>query len=256
MISIISPAKSLNFKDKSPVNEYSDLIFYNQSQLLVNTLNDMSTNDLSKLMNISSDLSLVNKERYNTWENPKNRKDSKSAIFAFDGGVYKGLDAYGLSNDEILLAQKKIRIISGLHGILRPLDRILPYRLEMGTKISVGKHENLYQYWSTIVTNQLSLDLKKNHDEKVLVNLASNEYFKVINKKTFPFEVVTPTFKDMKNGNYKVISFFAKKARGMMINYILKNNISNVNDLKGFDYENYIYNDKLSSDSELVFTRG
>jgi len=125
----------------------------------------------------------------------------------------------------------------------------------MGTKISVDGHENLYQYWSDIVTSQLSLDLNS-HDEKVLVNLASNEYFKVVNKKTFPFKIITPTFKDMKNGNYRVISFFAKKARGMMINYIIKNNISNVNDLKGFDYENYIYNDDLSTGLELVFTRG
>lgn len=255
MISIISPAKSLNFKDEPPIKDYSDLIFYDKSQLLVNKLKDMSANDLSKLMNISSDLSSLNKERYDSWGNPKNRKDSKSAIFSFNGGVYKGLDSYGLSNDEILLAQKKIRIISGLHGILRPLDRILPYRLEMGTKISVDGHENLYQYWSDIVTSQLSLDLNS-HDEKVLVNLASNEYFKVVNKKTFPFKIITPTFKDMKNGNYRVISFFAKKARGMMINYIIKNNISNVNDLKGFDYENYIYNDDLSTGLELVFTRG
>jgi hypothetical protein len=183
---------------------------------------------------------------------PFNLENARQAVFAFSGDVYVGLDAYSLSEEKIEQLQQKLRILSGQYGLLKPLDLIQPYRLEMGTKLKIGRRENLYQFWDTKISDQLNIELAENES---LVNLASNEYFKVINKKVLKSPVVTPVFKDYKEGKLKIISFFAKKARGLMVRYIIDNNIETVEALKGFNYDGYAFDANLSSSAELVFTR-
>ena len=254
MISIVSPAKSLDFDNKAPVSDFSLPIFLEESQKIVNVLKDYSPEDLSKLMKISKDLGLLNANRYQDYKTPFKLENAKQAIFAFTGDVYKGLDATSLTSNAIGYAQTHFKILSGLYGILKPLDLIQAYRLEMGTKISINNSTSLYDFWSNQITSELNTNLESTNS-KFLLNIASNEYSKSIDMKSLNAEVITPVFKDWKSGQYKIISFFAKKARGLMSRYVLENKIKNPNDLKAFDSDGYVFNLDFSTEKSLVFTR-
>ena len=249
---VISPAKSLDFETKVPTNQITEGIFLNEAEKLNAILKKKSPKVLSKLMNISLNLGELNWQRNQDWQLPFNLKNSRQAVYAFNGEVYIGLDAYKLPIEKLEQLQHKLRILSGQYGILKPLDLMQPYRLEMGTKLKIGRKENLYQFWDKKVTDALNLELKK---DEVFINLASNEYFKVIKPKLLKTPVITPVFKDYKDGKLKVISFFAKKARGLMVRYIIDNNIETIEGLKGFNSEGYGFDANLSTENELVFTR-
>ncbi len=206
-------------------------------------------------MGISASLGNLNYERFQTWHLPFTPENAKQAVLAFNGDVYVGLNAPSLSEEKLQLSQQKLRILSGLYGVLKPLDLIQPYRLEMGTKFGAGKAKDLYSFWSKKITPKVQEAINES-GSKILVNLASNEYYKSIDPKKLEAEIVTPAFKDMKNGEYKMISFFAKKARGLMSRFILENNIDNPDDLQAFDYEGYHFNPRLSRPGQPVFTRG
>lgn len=249
---VISPAKSLDFETKVPTSQFTEGIFLKEAEKLNAILKKKSPKKLSELMSISTKLGELNWQRNQDWQLPFTLENSKQAVFAFKGDVYIGLDAYTLSEEKITQLQNKLRILSGQYGLLKPLDLMQPYRLEMGTKLKVGKNDNLYQFWGDTVTKALNEELKK---DEVLVNLASNEYFKVVKTKLLNTSIITPVFKDYKDGKLKMISFFAKKARGLMVRYIIDNNIEMAEDLKGFNYEGYVFDSNLSTENELVFTR-
>lgn len=204
-------------------------------------------------MSISPALSNLNVERYQNWQLPFSLDNSKQAIFAFNGEVYTGLDAYSLTEKQLEKAQKTLRILSGLYGLLKPLDLMQPYRLEMGTRFQIGENKNLYQFWGDKLTNALNEILE---EEKILINLASNEYFKAVNKKKLKGELITPTFKDAKNGEYKTIMMYAKKARGSMARYLIENDVQEISQLKNAIIDDYAYNEQLSKGNDWVFTRG
>ena len=249
---VISPAKSLDFETKVPTDKFTEGIFLSEAEKLNKVLQKKTPKKLSALMSISPKLGELNWQRNQDWQLPFTSENAKQAIFAFKGDVYIGLDAYSLSLDKIEQLQNKLRILSGQYGLLKPLDLIQPYRLEMGTKLKVGRKENLYQYWDTKITEELNSEL---NEDEVFVNLASNEYFKAVKPKLLKALVITPIFKDYKDGKLKIISFFAKKARGLMVRYIIDNNVENAEDLKGFNYEGYAFDSNLSAEKELVFTR-
>ncbi|WP_372794853.1 peroxide stress protein YaaA [Lutibacter sp.] len=249
---VISPAKSLDLETKPPTSQFTEGIFLDEASRLNEVLKKKSPKKLSELMNISSNLSELNWQRNQDWQLPFTLENAKQAIFAFKGDVYIGLDAYTLSENKIAQLQNKLRILSGQYGLLKPLDLMQPYRLEMGTKLKVGKNDNLYQFWDATVTNALNEELK---NDEVFINLASNEYFKVIKTKLLKVPVITPIFKDYKDGKLKMISFFAKKARGLMVRFIIDNAIENIEDLKKFNSEGYAFDMNLSTEKELVFTR-
>ena len=255
MIQIISPAKSLDFETPAKTNFSSIYTFQEESEQLIKALRKVSRQKLSSLMSISDKLADLNFNRNQHWDLSALKTDAaKQALLAFTGDVYTGMNPTSFSETDFEYAQNHLRILSGLYGLLKPMDLILPYRLEMGTSFSSKGNQNLYQFWGEKITNEINESLK-GQEEKVLINLASNEYFKSVKPKLLNGEIVTPEFKDEKNGKLKIISFYAKKARGMMSNYIIKNKISKVEDLKGFDYEGYNYNDELSKSNQLVFTR-
>ncbi len=249
---VISPAKSLDFSSVVPTKNHTNAQFLSQAGKINKILKKKSPKQLSKLMSISDKLGELNWQRNQDWDLPFTPENSRQAIYAFKGTVYEGLDAYSIPMEKLDQLQNKLRILSGQYGILKPLDLMQAYRLEMGTKLKIGRKDNLYQFWGESITQTLNNELKEN---EVFVNLASNEYFKVIKPKLLKAPVVIPVFKDYKNGNLKMISFFAKKARGMMVRYIIDNNIENAEDLKGFDYDNYAFDSNLSSNNQLVFTR-
>lgn len=249
---VLSPAKSLNFESQLPTAQNSESCFLAESARLNRLLKKKSARSLSKLMGISSALGQLNYERNQDWELPFTTDNARPAIYAFSGDVYRGLDVYSVGEEKIDKIQDTIRIISGLYGLLKPLDLILPYRLEMGTKFPVGKNKNLYEFWRKKITQALNDDLEKG---ELFLNLASNEYFKAIDKKALKVPVVTAVFKDFKNGEYKSIMTFAKLARGYMTRYIIDTDANTVDDLKGFNYEGYGFSESMSSESELVFIR-
>ncbi|RUA12455.1 MAG: peroxide stress protein YaaA [Flavobacteriia bacterium] len=249
---VISPAKSLDFKTRIPTEKYTEAKFLAYAEKLNNVLKKKSPKQLSELMSVSEKLADLNWERNQEWHLPITLENGRQAVFAFKGTVYEGLDAYSLPEEKMEKLQQKLRILSGQYGILRPLDLIQPYRLEMGTKLKVGTKENLYQFWGNTLTEALNEEMQEGEE---LINLASNEYFKVLNNKLLKAQLITPVFKDLKNGKLKVISFFAKKARGMMVRFILDNHIERSEDLKLFNREGYAFDDNLSSGNELVFTR-
>ncbi len=251
---VISPAKSLDFETPHQIKTQTSYRLVKESKELVKELNKFNVSDLEKLMKISTKLAELNYMRYKEWKYPFEQEESKQAVFAFKGDVFTGLDVYSLSENDVDYLQDKLRILSGLYGILRPLDMILPYRLEMGTKLPLLKNNGLYGFWGSKITDLLKKDMEEN-GHKVLVNLASNEYFKSIKVKELNVPVVTPVFKDLKNGEYKMISFYAKKARGLMTRFIVQNKIDNPEDLKAFDSEGYYYNNQLSKQNQPVFTR-
>lgn len=254
MISVISPAKSLDFETELPTAQTSQPVYTEKAEQLIKKLKTLSRKKIGELMSISPQLSELNYERYQVWDTEHNVEVARQAILAFKGDVYIGLDAYNFSEGNFEYAQKHLRILSGLYGLLHPLDLIRPYRLEMGTKLPVRRKKNLYEFWGNTQTEMLNKELE-NHSSKVLINLASNEYFKAVKPKELNADIITPEFKDFKNGEYKMISFLAKKARGMMSAYMIKNEIDNPEDLKGFDVEGYGFNDRLSEGNKWVFTR-
>jgi len=249
---VISPAKSLDFDAIVPTKDYTNARFLDHAERLNKILKKKSPKQLSKLMSISDKLGELNWQRNQYWTLPFTLENSRQAIFAFKGTVYEGLDAYTIPLKKLDQLQNKLRILSGQYGILKPLDLMQAYRLEMGTKIKIGRKDNLYQFWGESLTKSLNDELENNED---FINLASNEYFKVVKPKLLKVPVITPVFKDYKNGKLKMISFFAKKARGLMVRYIIDNDIENAEDLKGFNYDNYAFDNNLSSTNELVFTR-
>lgn len=249
---VLSPAKSLNFESELPTNKTSESCFLNEAERLNRLLKKKSARSLSKLMKISPALGQLNYERNQEWHLPFTKANARQAIYAFSGDVYRGLDAYKIPKEKLDKVQDTVRIISGLYGILKPMDLIQPYRLEMGTKFPVGKNKNLYEFWKKKVTQTLNDELE---DDEVFLNLASNEYFKAIDTKTLKVPVITAVFKDLKNGEYKTIMTFAKLARGYMTRYIIDTNANTIDDIKGFNYEGYGYSDSMSTDTELVFIR-
>lgn len=249
---VISPAKSLDFETPLPFTSYSEPQFLKQSERLNKLLKKKSARSLSKLMSISDALGQLNYERNQSWELPFTKDNARPAVYAFNGDVYRGLDAYTISEDKLDNLQNTVRILSGLYGVLKPTDLIQPYRLEMGTKMPVGVKKNLYEFWKKDVTKALNDELE---DDELFLNLASNEYFKVIDVKTLKVPVITANFKDFKNGEYKMISFFAKAARGMMARYVVDTNAKTIDDLKGFNYDGYGFSEPMSTETELVFIR-
>ncbi len=255
MLHLISPAKSLDFEKNVPFNDYSIPEFKSESEKLIKKLSSLSKKKIKSMMSLSDNLTELNAERYQNWQGVEQISDqARQAIFAFTGDVYKGLNAYELNQKQLEYTQNHLIILSGLYGVLRPLDVIEPHRLEMGTALPIRRKKNLYEFWGDRLTEKLNEKLEDGNHE-VLINLASNEYFKSINKKKIKAGIISPEFKDAKNGNYKIISFFAKKARGLMSRYIIENEIENVEDLKGFDYEGYRFNADLSTENKPVFTR-
>lgn len=255
MITILSPAKRLDFKEKKNDLPYTVPSNLDISEKIINKLRSLSPSKLSKLMNISDKLTKENYERYLKWSPDFTIDNAKQALLAFRGDVYFGLQADKFSREDLDFAQDHVRILSGLHGILRPMDLIQPYRLEMATKITLGKTNDLYEQWGNIITEHLSNTLA-GHEHKVIVNLASNEYFSSIDKDQLKARIIQPDFREFKDGKYKFVHIFGKRARGMMTRFIIKNKINHPDKMKLFDLDGYEYNDRLSEKDKWVFTRG
>lgn len=249
---VISPAKSLNFEKEMPTVLFSEPQFLKQAATIQRTLKKKKPKALAQLMDISEKLAELNWQRNQEWQVPFTTENSRPAVYTFDGDVYQGLDAYTLPTDKLQDLQDKLRILSGLYGLLKPLDLMQAYRLEMGTALPIGKNKNLYEFWKKTITKELNSELKKG---ELFINLASNEYFHAVDVKALKVPVITPEFKDYKDGRLKMISFFAKKARGMMVRYIIDTNAQTIDDLKGFNYEGYGFDANLSKGNTLVFTR-
>jgi len=254
MLIVISPAKSLDYKTPPKISDFTIPEFLNESEKLVGRLKTLNPKKLSELMGISADLGELNFKRFQEWHLPFTPENAKQAILAFNGDVYQGLRATTFSKEQFERAQSKLRILSGIYGVLKPLDLIQPYRLEMGTKLKYYKSKDLYSFWNPLITNKINEAVGES-GSNLLVNLASNEYFKSINKKKLKADIITPDFKEFKNGTYKMISIFAKRARGLMCRYIIENNITDPSDLLAFDTEGYSFNSRLSKADNPVFTR-
>ena len=251
---VVSPAKTLDYESSLPTEDFTRPAHIKRSQLLINRLRDFSALDLSELQHVSSKIAQLNFERNHEWKTPFTLNNSRQALFAFKGDVYTGLDAYSMSEQKITFAQDHLRILSGLYGVLRPLDLMRPYRLEMGTRLTTAEAKNLYEFWDMEITDALNKQLKAIQSD-TLVNLASNEYFKAVKTTKVKGQIITPSFKDYKNGEYKMIGFFAKKARGLMTRFIIDNKITQPDDIKNFDIEGYAYNPLMSNEHSWVFTR-
>ncbi len=254
MLLVISPAKNLDYETPAKTKQHTAPDFLEQSQLLIEQLRALAPQDISQLMSISDKLGVLNYDRFQQWSTPFTADNAKQAVLAFNGDVYTGLNAESFKADDFTFAQKHLRILSGLYGLLRPLDLMQAYRLEMGTKFENNRGKNLYEFWGNLITEALNKQLKTLSSD-VLVNLASNEYFKSVKAKSLNATIITPVFKDWKGDKYKIISFYAKKARGLMCAYAIHNRLTDAQDLKRFDLEGYEYDDALSSGSEWVFTR-
>lgn len=249
---VISPSKSLDFELTLPTSEFTTSRFLKESKSINKVIKQKSPKQLSELMSISDKLGELNWQRNKVWKTPFNPDNARQAVYAFAGDVYIGLDAKTIPIEKISILQEQLRILSGLYGILKPLDLMQPYRLEMGTKIAIGESKNLYNFWKKKLTDSLNKELKKG---ELFINLASNEYFSVIDTKSLKVPVITPEFMDYKDDKLKMISFFAKKARGLMVRYIIDTNAESIEDLKGFNYEGYQFDSNLSKENKLVFTR-
>ncbi|MFD1063294.1 peroxide stress protein YaaA [Winogradskyella litorisediminis] len=249
---VLSPAKSLDFESKLPTPKTTESCFLAEAERINKLLKKKSPKALSELMHISDNLAELNYERNQDWELPFTNANARPAIYAFNGDVYRGIDAYTIDTKKLDKVEDTVRIISGLYGILKPLDLIQPYRLEMGTKFPVGKNKNLYEFWRKKVTQSLNDELK---DDELFLNLASNEYFKAIDTKALKVPVINVNFKEFKNGKYKTIAIYAKLARGLMTRYIIDTDAKKLDDVKNFNLDNYGFSEELSSEKELVFTR-
>lgn len=249
---VVSPAKSLNFESPLPIQNYTESLFLKEAETIQKTLKKKKPKQLMELMDISEKLADLNWERNQNWSLPFSPENARPAVFAFDGDVYTGLDAYTIPTDKFPILEDKLRILSGLYGVLKPLDLMQPYRLEMGTSLPIGTKKNLYEFWKKKVTASLNSELQK---DELFINLASNEYFSAVDIKALKVPVITPEFKDYKDGKLKMISFFAKKARGLMVRYIIDTNAETIEDLKQFNYDGYAFDANLSKGNTLVFTR-
>lgn len=253
MLFLISPAKTLDFESSSFTDEQTQANFQKESSQLINIMRQFSWEEISKLMKVSEKIAKLNVQRFQDWQLPFDLKNAKQAIFAFKGDVYTGLAVETMDQKGIDYLQSHLRILSGLYGVLKPLDLMQAYRLEMGTKIAHSEFSDLYQFWGDKLTDSLNEELGNGHD--CIVNLASNEYFKVVNEKRLIKRLITPVFKDEKNGKYKIISFYAKKARGMMMRFAADKQVQDVQELKRFDYGGYQFCDSESSEDTWVFKR-
>lgn len=254
MLTVLSPAKTLDY-ETAPITQSATLPrFMDQSALLVEDARGLNPDDIRALMGVSEQIAHLNHERFMNWQSESTSDNAKQAVLAFKGDVYTGLQAETLSEDDLDFAQTRLRILSGLYGLLRPLDLMQPYRLEMGLKFTNQRGRNLYEFWGEQLTDTLNADLVSAKTE-VLINLASNEYFKAVKPKLLNADIITPQFKDLKNGQYKMISFFAKKARGLMARYIIDNRITEPEALKSFSEAGYYYSDEQSQGDQWVFLR-
>jgi uncharacterized protein len=249
---VISPAKTLDFETKLPTRRNTQPHFLAEAETVHAVLKEKSPRELMSLMEISDKLADLNWQRNQEWTTPFTAKNARPALYAFNGDVYTGLDAYTIPTAKLNRLQDTLRILSGLYGLLKPLDLIQPYRLEMGTQMPVGDNKNLYEFWKQSLTESLNAELE---DNELFINLASQEYFGAIDEKALKVPVITPEFKDYKDGKLRMVSFFAKKARGMMVRYIIDKNVKTLRGLKGFNYEGYAFDAKLSKGNTLVFTR-
>jgi cytoplasmic iron level regulating protein YaaA (DUF328/UPF0246 family) len=254
MLTLLSPAKTLDFETPATTDTGTQADFLDHSAELVDVLKPYSPDDIGALMKLSPALSELNVQRYHDWQLPFSADNAKAAMLAFKGDVYTGLEADTFDQAQLEFAQQHVRILSGLYGLLRPLDLIQPYRLEMGTKLANPRGKNLYDFWGDIITEALNAELEKHH-AKTIVNLASNEYFKAVKPKQLKGYLITPVFKDEKNGQYKIISFYAKKARGLMTAYTVRNNIDSAEQLKNFDVAGYRFSEEDSGKDNWVFKR-
>ena len=249
MIVLLSPAKSLDFESPAISDRVSEPLFADETGELLNVLAKLSVNDLQELMSISAALAELNFNRFQEMQNFPSEVPAKQAVSVFVGEAYRGLSSDDFSDDDLQFAQKHLRILSGFYGVLRPLDLIQPYRLEMGTKLKVNKYDNLYKFWGDKITNQINKDLQT----PVIINLASDEYFKSVNKKILNAEIITPVFYDNHKGTYKMITVYAKNARGAMTRYIIKNRIENHEELKNANVNGYKFSEKMSDKEKWVF---
>ena len=259
MLILLSPAKTLDFETPAPIKRFSQPDFLSDTEKLVAQLRQLSAQQISSLMKISDKLGELNASRYQTWQSAFDDNNAKQALVAFQGDVYQGMNVDRFEPEDFDFAQEHLRILSGLYGVLRPLDLIQPYRLEMGTKLAHSKLQDLtantlYEFWGDKLSQAINQQLDR-LDHKTIINLASNEYFKAVNSKLLTGEIITPVFKDWKNSKYKIISFYAKKARGMMAAYLIQNHILDINKIKDFAEAGYSYSAELSNDHNFIFTR-
>ena len=254
MFFVLSPAKNLNEKAPAPVKEFTQPYLLAEAEILMRQLRELAPQQIAELMHVSDKIALLNAERNAEWHTPFTPDNAKQAVFMFNGDVYEGIAADTLKPEQIQYLQQHVRLLSGLYGILRPLDLMQPYRLEMGTAFANTRGKNLYEFWGDIITDLLN-DTLAQAGSDILVNLASQEYFKSVNTKKLKARLITPVFKDEKNGKYKIISFYAKRARGLMVRYAAEHNITAPEMLKNFDYEGYAFNEAASNESEWVFMR-
>ena len=254
MLILISPAKTLDFESTPVTQKHSLPEFTQEAAKLIDQLRDFAVQDVAKLMKLSDKLASLNVARYQSWSTEHTPDNARQALLAFRGDVYTGLDADSLSEHDFDYAQQHLRILSGLYGVLKPLDLMQPYRLEMGTKLDTSAGNTLYKYWGDQLTERLNQDAAQ-PDNALVINLASNEYFGAINAKKLSAKLISPVFKDWKNGQYKIISFYAKKARGLMTRYLIQNRIDSAEGLLGFDLEGYYYSPELSKPEAPVFLR-
>ena len=249
---LISPSKTLSFDSEVNCEFKSESRLIDETKILHKILLDYSSEDLKTLMSVSDKIAELNYNRFKNWEDPTSSENSRQAVYAFKGDVYSGLDADTIEEDKFDYLQNSLRILSGYYGLLRPFDQILPYRLEMGTKLENENGNNLYKFWGDKITNVLNEDLD---EDDIIVNLASDEYFKSINKDKIKSNIITPVFKEFKNGTYKVIAIYAKKARGLMSRFLIERKSTSIDDIKLFNVDGYSFDNSLSKDSQMVFTR-
>ena len=249
---LISPSKTLSFDSEVNCEFKSESRLINETKVLHKILLDYTSEDLKNLMSISDKIAELNYNRFKNWEDPNTSENSRQAVYAFKGDVYSGLDADTIEEDRFDYLQNSLRILSGYYCLLRPFDQILPYRLEMGTKLENENGNNLYKFWGDKITNVLNEDLD---EDDIIVNLASDEYFKSINKDKIKSNIITPVFKEFKNGTYKVIAIYAKKARGLMSRFLIERKSTSIDDIKLFNVDGYSFDNSLSKDSQMVFTR-
>ena len=254
MLIVISPAKKLDFKSAAPVSDFTQPDHLAHAAELIGLMQEKDSFQIADLMKLSMNLADLNMQRFQDWHTPFTSENAKQAIFAFSGDVYQGLDANSLDADAISFMQDHLRILSGLYGTLRPLDLMQAYRLEMGTKLPTERGRNLYEFWGSIITDSINSALSEQGDD-ILINLASNEYFSAVKTTNIKGRIITPVFKELRKGSYRIISFNAKKARGYMSRFIIENRISDPEQLKAFDVADYVYIPDLSSTNEFVFTR-
>lgn len=254
MLALLSPAKTLDYDSALPTDLHTFPRLLQHSEELIQDCQKLSATEIASLMSVSEKIAQLNVARFQDWQPDFNLANARQALFAFKGDVYTGLDAYQLNDQQIDLAQQQLRMLSGLYGLLRPLDLMMPYRLEMGTKLRNTRGSNLYEFWGEIITQQINMDLLEAESD-LLVNLASDEYYKAVKEKQIQAQIIKPVFLDQKNGKYKVISFYAKKARGLMAHFMLEHQPQGAEDLKAFNSEGYYFDADNSTAQELVFKR-